>query len=323
MLVVTVRETVCEREFGATEGDCVMIVISVGETVCEREFGAAALAMIVIVGELEMLEHKDELEPNVLEPDKVIDTLIESCALPVIERGVTSMVGVSVTSGVGDGVKVEEVLLSMPEPVGVGPALDVILALPPKKIVDDGVSDGDDVRLSVTDGVDSEVGNPLSLPDGEAEGVGSALGVILALPPTEIVDSGVEDGLEVINGVKRGVGEGLALSVDVAEGVGSALGVILALPTTEIVDGGVADSDGVILGVANGVDSGVGELLAVIEPLSLPEVVTERVDTALGVSLALPPNETVDCDVVEGDEDCEGVGDVVASGVIDGDCEGV
>ena len=103
--------------------------------------------MIVIVGEAVMLGHAEELEPNVLEPDEVIDPLIGSDAIPVIEKGVTS----NVASRVGDGVKVDELLtLSVGEGVGVivgcvivGTALDVLLGLPPKEMVDGGVDDDD------------------------------------------------------------------------------------------------------------------------------------------------------------------------------------
>ena len=159
-------------------------MLGVGETVCDREFNATdkfgeALGVIVIVGESEMLGHAEELEPNVLEPDEVIDPLIGSDALPVIERGVTSVVGINVASGVGDGVKVDELLtLSVGEGVGVivgcvivGTALDVSLGLPPKEIVDGGVDDD----------------------DGDCEGLG--LGVTVLVPVVLVV--GVNESLEV------------------------------------------------------------------------------------------------------------------------------
>ena len=228
-----------------------------------------------------------------------------------------------------------------------GTALGVALALPPNELVDGDVADGDDVMLGVIKGVESGVGNPLSLPDKVAEGV--ALAVILALPPKETVESGVPDDeevrLSVIDGVNGGVDEPLSLpeGVDVTEGI--TLDVILKLPPMETVDGGESDDEDVRLCVASGVGVIVNEseLIIVAETLELTvgEKVLEAVDesepvpaldgeaedkgegTALDVILALPPIETVDCDVVDGDGDCEEVGDVVASGVIDGDCEGV
>ena len=89
--------------------------------------------------------------------------------------------------------------LLLPDKVaeGVGTALEVILALPPREIVDGGVADGDDVILGVIKGVDSGVVKPLSLPDSVAVGDGTALEVILALTPKEIVDSGVADNEDV------------------------------------------------------------------------------------------------------------------------------
>ena len=131
--------------------------------------------MIVIVGEAVMLGHAEELEPNVLEPDEVIDPLKGSDALPVNEKGVTS----NVASRVGDGVKVDELLtLSVGESVGVivgcvivGTALDVSLGLPPKEMVDGGVDDD----------------------DGDCEGLG--LGVTVLVPVVLVV--GVSVSLEV------------------------------------------------------------------------------------------------------------------------------
>ncbi len=103
--------------------------------------------------------------------------------------------------------------------VGEGIALDVILALPPKEIVDGGVADGDDVRLSVSDSVNGGVDKPLTVEEGlilsdDVEvGDGTALDVILALPPNEIVDGGVSDDEDVRLCVGRGVG----VIVNVAE----------------------------------------------------------------------------------------------------------
>ncbi len=201
-----------------------------GETVCDKEFKATdgigvVLVVIDIVGELVTLGHAEELEPKVLEPDKMTEILPVGVAIlvNVNERGVMPVVNVGVAaSGVGDGVKVGE-LLSVDE----GTVLDVLLALPPEEIVDNGVTD--DVNVSEL--------------------------------------------------------------VIVAE--------TLAVGETEL-------------------DS-VGES----EPVSALEGVAERVDSALGVSLALAPIEIVDGGVEEDDGDSEGVGEVVASGVIDDDCEGV
>ena len=159
-----------------------------GETVCDREFNSTdgigvVLVVIDIVGELVTLGHAEELEPKVLEPDKMIDTLDE------------------------------------------GTVLDVILALPPKEMVDGGVSDGEDVRLCVGSGVGvivnvSElviaaeilaVGESklVSALEGVAERVDSALGVSLALAPIAIVDVGVADD----DGDSEGVGEVVASDV--------------------------------------------------------------------------------------------------------------
>ena len=160
-----------------------------GETVCDSGFiitdnVGVALDVIAIVGELVMLGIIDELEPKVFEPDKMIDTLVVSDALPVIERGVTSVVDVNVASGVIDGVKVGE-------SVDEGTALEVKLALPPKEIVDGGVSDG----------------------------VDSALGVSLALAPIEIVGGGVEEGDDDSEEVGDDVEEGESLEDCVCVGV--------------------------------------------------------------------------------------------------------
>ena len=70
------------------------------------------------------------------------------------------MVGVNVASGVEDGVKVGELLLVT--------IIDILHEL-----------------LNVA----------VSLPEGEEEGVGSELGVTLALLPNEIVDGGVGEGV--------------------------------------------------------------------------------------------------------------------------------
>ena len=205
-----------------------------GETDCDSEVNTTdgigvVLVVIDIVGELVTLGHAEELEPKVLEPDKMIDTLLVGVAIPVIERGVTSVVCVGVAaSGVGDGVNVGE-----PLSVDEGTVLDVILALPPKEIVDGGVSDGEDIGLCV----------------------GSGVGVIVNVSELVIV----------------------------AE--------ILAVGESKLV--------------------------------SALEGVAERVDSALGVSLALAPIEIVDGGVEKDEGDCEGVGEVVVSGVIDGDCEEV
>ena len=203
-----------------------------GETVCDSGFiitdnVGVALDVIAIVGELVMLGIIDELEPKVFEPDKMIVPLVVSDALPVIERGVTSVVDVNVASGVSDGVKVGE-------SVDEGTALEVMLALPPKEIVDGGVSDGDCVE--------------------------SGVGVIELLVVAE---------------------ETLKLE----------LGVTVLEPVDES------------------------------EPVSALEGVAEKVDSALGVSLALAPIEIVDGGVEDGDDDSEEVGELVASGVIGGDCD--
>jgi hypothetical protein len=111
-------------------GDCDIEVNTTDEI-------GVVLVVIDIVGELVMLGHAEELEPKVLEPDKMFDTLPVSVAI----RGVTPVVCVSDASGVGDGVNVGETLS--------GTVLGVILALPPKEIVDGGVSEDEDTRLCV------------------------------------------------------------------------------------------------------------------------------------------------------------------------------
>ena len=80
------------------------------------------------------------------------------------------------------------------------------------------------VRLSVIDGVERGVDELMSLPDGEVEGVGTALGELLGLPPKEIVDGGVDED----DGDCEGLGLGVTVSVVV--------GVIVPVPLEEIED---------------------------------------------------------------------------------------
>jgi hypothetical protein len=214
---------------------------------------------------------------------------------------------------------------------GEGTALDVILALPPREIVDGGVSDGDDVLLGVIKGVDSGVGNPLSLPEGIEVGEGTTLDVILALPPKEIVGSGVADDvdarLSVIEGVDRGVDEplsveeGLSLPDGEVEVVGTALDVILALPPKETVDGGVSDDEDVRLCVGRGV--------GVIVNVSELVIAAETLELAIGVTVLEPVDESepvsaLDDEVVSVAEKlfdgvCEDEGVCVNDGIISDD----
>ncbi len=63
------------------------------------------------------------------------------------------------------------------------------------------------------------VGVPLLLPEGDTDGVGSELCVILELAPKEIVEGGVGDGVIVSLAVKDKVVEDVSLPVAVKEDV--------------------------------------------------------------------------------------------------------
>ena len=144
---------------------------------------------------------------------------------------------------------------------GEGTTLDVILALPPNEIVDSGVADDDDARLSVIEGVDRGVDEPLSveeelsLLDVVAEGVGTALDVILALPPKEIVDGGVSDD----DNVERGVGVIVNVFelVIAAETLELAVGVTVLEPVDESEP--VSAPDDEVVSVAEKLFDGVSE----------------------------------------------------------------
>ena len=138
----------------------------------------------LIVDDIETESEPLKLDPREGDDDGVLAMLAE--ILMVLD---------DVARGVGESEPL--VLLDVED---VGTALGVILALPPKEIVDGGVSDDEGVILGVIKGVDSGVGKPLSLPEGDGvvEVEGTALDVILALPPKEIVDGGVADSDDVI-----------------------------------------------------------------------------------------------------------------------------
>ena len=184
----------------------------------------------------------------------------------------------------GDGVKVDELVLSIPEGVATGEGTALDISLP----VDSGVVDNDDTRLSVIDSV--ERGVILSLPDGEVEVVGTALAVILALPPKEIVDGGVSDGVNVFEQVAVGVtvlepvdeSEPVSALEGVTDRVGTALGVSLALPPNEIVDGGEA----VLESELASVEEGDAEKLCVTETVGELVIVCELVDEGVEDELA-------------------------------------
>ena len=101
-----------------------------------------------------------------------------------------------------------DVPVAVPLPVDVPLALivddieieSVPLKLDPREGDDDGVFDMLAEMLIVPDDVARGVGEsePLVLLDGEVEGVGTALDVILALPPNEIVEGGVAERDDVI-----------------------------------------------------------------------------------------------------------------------------
>ena len=182
--------------------------------------------------------------------------------------------------------------LVLPDKVadGVGTALSVEEGLKLPVEVADGVgtavADGDDVLLGVFEGVDSGVGKSVSLPEGVGVVEGTELGVILALPPNEIVDGGVSDDEGVILCVESGVGvivnvfellvvaETLKLVVGVTvlepvdesepvpaldeEAEGTVLDVILALSPKEIVESGVVDDE--VVGIGLGVIDNVFEM---------------------------------------------------------------
>ena len=154
----------------------------------------------------------------------------------MLDVGVKVLLEVAEREGVSIAVNVIEGGLSLLEGVTVGEALGV--SLPPKERVEGGVSDDEDVRLSVIDvrlsvidKVESGVSELLSLLDVVAEGVGTALDVILALPPKEIVEGGVSDD----DVVKRGVGVIVNESevVIVAETLELAVDVIVLEPVDE------------------------------------------------------------------------------------------
>ena len=251
--------------------------------------------LVLIVEDIEIesvpLCELDKLAPRVDDDDGVFNTLVEK--LSVLDN---------VAIAVGES---ESILLPDTVADGVGTALDVILALPPREIVDGGVADGDDVILGVIKGVESGVGKPLPLPDGVAVGEGTALDVILALTPKEIVDSGVPDDeevrLSVIDGVNGGVDEPLSLpeGVDVVED--STLDVILELPPKETVDGGVSDDEDVRLCVG----SVVGDIVNVSELV----IVTETLELAVGVPVLEPVDESEPVSALDGDCEDDGVCD--------------
>ena len=229
-----------------------------------------------------MLGITDELEPSVLEPDKVIETLVVSDALPVIERGVTSKVGETLKLSADEG-----------EAVGEGTAIGVILALPPNEIVEGGVSDGDGVRLCVEREVGIielvivveklEVGETVLEPVEESDPVSALEGVSLALAPVEIVDGGVEEG--------EGDSEGVGDDVEVGESLDDCVCV------------GVSVLESVPDPVPDPVKVGVTELLDVFDELA-PSVtlvvgvaVFEEVLDALADAVSLDAYEELACAV--------------------------
>ena len=260
------------------------------------------LAVIVMVGELVMLE------PKVLEPDKMMDSLVVSDALPMIEKGVTSVLSVTVASGVDDGVKVKE-SLSVDE----GTELGVILALPPKEIVDGGVSDGDCVEseigvielvivaeaLAVGETVLEPVGEsePVSALEGVTERVDSALGVSLALAPIEIVDGGVEEGEGDCEGVGDEVEEDESLDDCVCVGVNvfepvpdpDTVGVIELLDVIDALAPRVTLVDGVA--VFEDVTEALAEAVALKTALVLK--ITLGLDTTLIVAVVINDDEII------------------------------
>ena len=158
----------------------------VGEIVCDREL---TLGMSVRVGEAVSLGHEEELEPKVLEPEKVIDTLVVNEGPPVNERGVTVVVGISVASTiVEDGVTVAELLLLNVDKT-------VSLLEGDAKGVVSGVADGDgdceevgeDVARGVIDGdckgdkVAVSIIETLAVKDEVADGVSTPVPVKIAL----------------------------------------------------------------------------------------------------------------------------------------------
>ncbi len=184
--------------------------------------------------------------------------------------------------------------LTLPEgvAVGEGTALDVILALTPKEIVESGVSDDDDVRLSVIDGVERGVDERLSLPDVVAEGVGTALDVILALPPKEIVEGGVADDEDVR----------LAVGVIVLETVAESE-LVSALD-------GVCEDEGVCVNVDDDEGVRVTELVSEDDKLEEIDAVTLGETVLLGVEETDAPRVTEVVGVFDTEELKLGVDDV-------------
>ncbi len=154
-----------------------------GETVIDREINTPD-KIGVVLAVIVMVGEFVTLEPKVLDSDKLIDTLGVSDALSGIERGVTLVVGMNVASGVDDGVKVGELLL-----------------------------------VTITDILHELLNVAVSLPEGEEEGVGSELGVTLALPPSELlaVKDNVVEGVSTPVPVKEGVTDGVRDDDEVGE----------------------------------------------------------------------------------------------------------
>ena len=221
------------------------------------------------------------LEPSVLDSDKMIDSLVVNDALPVIEREMTSVVGVSVDSGVDEGVKVGE-SLSADE----GTAFDVILALPPKEMGDGGVSDGEVLELVIIlETLGLAVGETVLEPVDESEFV-SALDGDCKLEGVCVKDGIISDDEGVSEDDKLEEMDAVTLGETVLLGVDD----VDAPKVTEVV--GEFDKDELTLGV----DSNDSEPVLVIEAVLETEAIGVTVIDVVG-------EDVMDCVL-----DVEGVG---------------
>lgn len=201
------------------------------------------------------------LEPSVLDSDKMIDSLVVNDALPVIEREMTSVVGVSVDSGVDEGVKVGELLvvtvlelLNVEVSEGVGSALDVILALAPEEMVDGGVGEDEGDWEGVGDVVSSDEdngdcqGDGVSTPVGESLDDGVCVSVNELVSELELVAVGVSEELGVCDAlaprvtvvVVEGVPDAVSVADSVADAVDCELSSGLILTSVDALKAAVA-----------------------------------------------------------------------------------
>ncbi len=233
-------------------------------------------------------------------------------------------------------VEVEE---SVPEslPVNDGPAPFVTDAVGEREIERDKlfVVEGDVLDVGVPVAVPLPVDVPLVLIVEDIEIESVPLCALDRLAPRVGDDDGgivnVLDKLAPRVGDDDGVFTMLTEILIVLDNVAIAEGESEPIPTEVVTvpEGDVVSTSDVfkVVVVTETLELAVGEtVLEAVgesEPVSALEGVAERVDTALGETLELAPSDSVDVGVADDDGDSEGVGEVVASDVIDVDCDGV